>query len=55
MDIENALQLLVDGNNSFRSEKLIQHDVSPQKRASLADGGQSPYALIVVFPSIDSL
>ena len=47
MTIKKALQLLVDGNKRFYSEKSAQHDISIGKRTSLADGGQHPYALIV--------
>ena len=47
MTIEKSLQLLVDGNKRFHSEKSVRHDISIGKRTSLAVGGQHPYALIV--------
>ena len=47
MDKDKALQLLTQGNERFSSGTFEQYNFSTEKRISLANKGQHPYALII--------
>ncbi|MDE6275331.1 MAG: carbonic anhydrase [Clostridia bacterium] len=43
----DALQKLKEGNSTYLNSKTSLGDISPQKRMSASENGQSPYAVIV--------